>query len=349
MTMNRVRSIFMVAVIGLALVMATPLIGHRVVQGDGLNDLEGKVEIDGSSTVAPITIKAANRFADECPKVHIPVAVSGTGGGFKRFTRGDTDISNASRPIRNSELEQCRLNGVKFVELPIAYDGLTIVVNLDSNWIDCLTLDELRKIFGNEAPALRWSDVRADWPSVEIKIYAPGTDSGTFDYFKDVVAGNGALRDDMSVSEDDNQLVTAVAKTKGAIGFFGAAYFFANTDKLRCVPIVNPESGEPVSPNAISIANGSYAPFSRPLFVYVNARSARRPEVRLFINLYLQHATELAESVGYVGLPSDIYAAARHTFNNRPRPLTGTHFVRSEGKWHQASLTELYVQDNLVE
>lgn len=329
-------------------VMLALILAPSHASAQGLTDLQGKVEIDGSSTVAPITIEVANKFSSLCPRVNVPVAVSGTGGGFKRFTRGGTDISNASRPIRLSEVEQCRANDVRFVEIPIAYDGLTIVVNRDTSWVEELTVDELRMIFCHEQPARKWSDVRAEWPAKEIKIYAPGTDSGTFDYFKEVVARDGALRDDMSVSEDDNQLVTAVAKTRGAIGFFGAAYYFANVDKLKAVAIVNPQ-GKAILPTSDTIADGSYAPFSRPLFIYVNASAIRRPEVKLFVKFYLEHAAELATRVGYVGLPPELYEAAAKILNHRPRPLTGTHFLTAEGPVANASLPELYLSDQFFE
>ena len=252
------------------------LTGQLVAQD--LSKLEGTVEIDGSSTVAPITVEAADAFGETCPNVKIPVGVSGTGGGFKRFTKGGTDISDASRPIKFSEFEKCRENGVSFIELPVAYDGLTIVVNKENNWVDQLTVDQLKKIFRDDMKVQKWSDVQAGWPNTEIKIFAPGTDSGTFDYFKEVVVGKdkASIRDDMSVSEDDNNLVLGVANTKEAIGFFGAAYYFENTDKLKAVKIVNPK-GKAVLPSADTIESGEYAPFSRPLFIYVNSKSARRP------------------------------------------------------------------------
>lgn len=317
--------------------------------GEGLADLQGRVEVDGSSTVAPITIEVAHQFSHRCPEVTIPVAVSGTGGGFKRFTRGDTDISNASRSILESEMEACRLNHVKFVELPVAYDGLTVVVNRHTSWIDNLSLNELKRIFRDGSRVHTWNDVREGWPRIPIKLYIPGTDSGSFDYFKEVVGGDCALRDDMSVSEDDNQLVSAIARTKGALGFFGAAYFLTNTDKLQAVPIINPGTGAAVLPTKENIENGSYAPFSRPLFIYVNAASAKRPEVKLFVNFYLDHAAQLATSVGYVGLPDEVYEAGRTAFNHRPQPLTGTLFFGHGGQGHTHSFGELYTVGHQVE
>ena len=251
---------------------------------DRWKSLEGTVEIDGSSTVAPISIKAADMFGDVSPKVKVPVGVSGTGGGFKRFTIGETDISDASRPIKAKEFKKCVENGIEFVELPVAYDGLTIVVSKENTWVDQLTVDQLKMIFRDDIKARNWSDVKAGWPSEEIKIFSPGTDSGTFDYFKEVMVGKekASIRDDMSVSEDDNILVNGVANTKTAIGFFGAAYYFENADKLKAVKIVN-KAGKAVGPSPEAIESGSYNPFSRPLFIYVNAKSVKRPEVRAFV------------------------------------------------------------------
>ncbi len=316
-------------------------------QAQDLKSLQGKVEIDGSSTVAPISMEAADMFSDICPKVDVPVGVSGTGGGFKRFTKGDTDISDASRPIKASEMQQCKDNNIEFIELPVAYDGLTIAVNKQNNWVNELTVDQLKRIFRDDMKARTWKDVNAAWPNKEIKIFAPGTDSGTFDYFKEVVVGKdeASIRDDMSVSEDDNQLVLGIANTKDAIGFFGAAYYFENMDKLKAVKIVNPKTNQAVSPSPAAIESGEYAPFSRPLFIYVNAKAAKRPEVKVFVNHYLNHAAEMAEDVGYVGLPEDIYESAQEHFKNG---WTGTHFLDSAGEKVSGSLVDLYKKETLV-
>ena len=312
----------------------------------GLKNLEGKVEIDGSSTVAPISIKAAEMFGSVCPKVNVPVGVSGTGGGFKRFTIGETDISDASRPIKAKEFKKCIDNGVKFVELPVAYDGLTIAVNKENDWVDQLTVDQLKMIFRDDIKAMKWSDVKAGWPEEEIKIFAPGTDSGTFDYFKEVMVGKetASIRDDMSVSEDDNILVNGIANTKTAIGFFGAAYYFANLDKLKAVKIVN-KKGEAVGPSPESIESGSYNPFSRPLFIYVNAKSMKRPEVRAFVGHYLKNAADIADEVGYVGLPEKVSDAASKCFKRRK---TGTHFLDSNMEKRTGAVPEIYQQQNLT-
>ncbi len=317
------------------------------VQAQDLSKLRGSVVIDGSSTVAPISTEAASMFSEISPNVSVPVGVSGTGGGFKRFTKGETDISDASRPIKFSELEQCRENNVEFIEIPVAYDGLTIIISRENDFVDTLTVDQLKKIFRGDMMAKKWSDVDSSWPAEEIKIFAPGTDSGTFDYFKEVMVGDeeATIRGDMSVSEDDNHIVTGVANTKHAVGFLGAAYYFENTDKLKCVKIVNPETGTGVEPTAETIESGDYAPFSRPLFIYVNAKSARRPEVKVFVQHYLDNAADMAEAVGYVGLPDEIYEAASKHF---AEGITGTHFWTADGEKAKGSLTDLYTEKNIV-
>lgn len=320
--------------------------GQYSIAQDGIEKLQGNVEIDGSSTVAPMSMEAADMFSDVCPRVKVPVGVSGTGGGFKRFTKGETDVSDASRPIKQKEFAQCRENSVSFIELPVAYDGLTIIVGKDNDFVDQLTIDQLKKIFREDMKVTKWSQVKEGWPATEIQIFAPGTDSGTFDYFKEVVVGKeeASIRSDMSVSEDDSIIVTGVAQTKGAIGFLGAAYYFENTDKLKAVPIVNPE-GKAVLPSADTIESGEYAPFSRPLFIYVNAKSANRPEVKTFVDYYLENAAEIAETVGYVGLPDEITEAAADHFKRR---LVGTHFLTKEGEKREGSIVELYNADMLV-
>ena len=295
----------------------------------------------------PISEAAASRFIKQFPNVNVTVGVSGTGGGFERFTKGETDISDASRPIKDSEFAVAKTSGISFVELPVAYDGLTLVVHKENDWIDHLTLDEIKKIFTSEGNAKTWSQVRSGWPETEVKIFAPGTDSGTFDYFLEVVAGkNGSLRSDMSTSEDDNVLVTGVAGSPTAIGFFGVAYYEENKDKLKAVPVVNPESGDAVSPDPQTIENGTYAPFSRPLFIYVNTKSLGRPEVKRFVDFYLKNAPEMAKQTGYVALPEAVYASAvKHA---RARK-SGTHYITAEGEKRSGAVTEVYTEENLVD
>lgn len=311
--------------------------------------LLGNIEIDGSSTVYPISEAAASGFNKKYPNVKINVGVSGTGGGFKRFTKGETDISDASRPIKSEEFSAAKQAGVGFYELPVAYDGLTLVIHKSNNWVDHLTLEEIQKIFTTEGGAKTWAQVRSGWPNQPIQIFAPGTDSGTFDYFKEVVIGkgDGSLRSDMSTSEDDNVLVTGVSGSPNAIGFFGVAYYEENKDKLKSVPVVNPETGEPVSPTAATIEDGSYAPFSRPLFIYVNEKSFRRSEVRQFVAYYLQNAPALAKSTGYVALPAQVYREGmmRCRMQNKG---TGTHYLTDGLEKRSGSVTELYQAKHLV-
>jgi len=288
--------------------------------------------------VYPITEAVAEEFAAEQPRVRVTVGVSGTGGGFKRFGAGETDISDASRPIKSSELEQAQSNGIEFIEIPVAYDGLSIVVNKDNTFVDSLTVDELKKIFLDGGNVKTWKDVRASWPAVPVAIFSPGTDSGTFDYFKEVVAGKeGSIRGDMTVSEDDNVLVRGVAGDRGGIGFFGAAYYFENTDKLRAVPIDG--GAGPVSPTPETIESGEYAPFSRPLFIYVSKASLQRPEVKAFVDFYIDNAADMATEVGYVQLPSSVYAAARKAVESG---RTGTRYIDESGKAVHKPVTDLY-------
>lgn len=303
----------------------------------GQGNLTGAVRIDGSSTVYPITEAVAEEFADVAPRVRVTVGISGTGGGFKRFVLGETDVSDASRPIKPKEAEAAAANGIEYIEIPVAYDGLSIVVNNENYWVDSLTVDELKKIYLERGAAKLWSDVRPEWPSTPIRVYAPGTDSGTFDYFKEVVASGGeSIRADMSVSEDDNVLVTGVAGDPSAIGFFGCAYYFENKSRLKVVPIHNGK--EPVTPIAETIESGEYAPFSRPLFIYVNKKSADRPEVRAFIQFYLNNAARLSDEVGYVRLPQSVYEIAKRKFQNRE---IGTVYLK-DGKEVHGAVTKVY-------
>lgn len=305
--------------------------------------LEGTVEIDGSSTVYLISEAAAAAFRKEYPNVKVSVGKSGTGGGFKRFVTGETDISDASRPIKKDELELATKNGVEFLELPVAYDGLTIAVNKQNDWVDEITLDQIKKIFLSDDPAKTWKDVDPSWPDVEIKIYSPGADSGTYDYFKEVVAGKeGSLRDDMSLSEDDNNLVRGVDGDKGAIGYFGAAYYFADQERLKALKVVDPETGEAVGVEAATIKSGAYAPFSRPLFIYVNTDRMNQPQVEAFVAFYLEHAGQFAKEVQYVELPDAVYEAAQRHFDEMH---AGSHYYDESGADVHGTLEELFVTD----
>jgi phosphate transport system substrate-binding protein len=303
-----------------------------------LKSLKGAIRIDGSSTVYPITEAIAEEFRSVAPKVKVTVGLSGTGGGFKRFAVGEIDISDASRAIKKTEIEAAAKGKIEFIELPVAFDGLTIVVHPKNTWAKSMTLDEIKKIYLASSAAKSWKDVNPAWPDRPIKVYSPGTDSGTFDYFKEVVAGKeGKIRSDMSVSEDDNTLVTGVAGDENAIGFFGVAYYEENKDKLHSVAI---DGGKgPVSPTAETIENGSYAPFSRPLFIYVSKAATAKPEVKAFVDFYLTKAPEIVGEVGYVKLPDSVYEKAMRNFNAQ---RTGTQFSDEKGNAIAGAVTEVY-------
>ena len=323
------RFLGIVAVMGLAgLTPGTPA------QEPNYRSLRGTVKVDGSSTVYPITEAVAEEFKAAAPRVNVTVGISGTGGGFKRFAAGETDISDASRPIRQEEHAAAAENRVEYIEIPVAYDGLSIVVNPKNTWVDHLTLEEVKSIFREGTEVRTWRDVRPAWPDKPISIFSPGTDSGTFDYFKEVV---GSIRTDMSVAEDDNILVRGVAGDEAAIGFFGVAYYLENKDKLKIVPI---DAGKgAVGPTPETIENGTYAPFSRPLFIYVNKRAAERSEVRSFVQFYLEEGPDLVEEVGYVRLPSQVYERARANFVSG---RTGTQFMDASGTKVSGPVTEVY-------
>jgi len=309
-------------------------------------ELAGKIDIDGSSTVYPITEAAAAAFKKIYENVNITVGKSGTGGGMKRFDVGDTDISDASRPIKDKEFKACKDNNVSFIEIPIAYDGLTVVAHKDNDFLNELTVDQLKTIFLSDKAAKTWKDVNPAWPDDEIKIFAPGTDSGTFDYFKEVVAGSeGAIRPDMSTSENDDVLVNGVAGDVSAIGFFGAAYYFQNRDKLKALKIVNPETGKAVLPSDETIENGSYAPFSRPLFIYVNKNSFDKAQVEKFVEFYIAKAADFAREVGYVALPDAVYEKG---FENFLDENVGTHYLNDKMEKRSGPITEVYQLKNLT-
>ena len=269
--------------------------------------LTGTIEIDGSSIVYPITVAVAEEFRKIYPDVQVPVGISGTGGGLKRFTVGETSISNASRPIKDKEADAASENGIEFIELAIAYDGLSVVVNTANDWVDCLTTEELNKIWAPDSKLSNWSEVRDGFPNQAMRLYGPGTDSGTFDYFTDEINGEeGASRADYTPSEDDNVLVQGVSGDKGSLGYFGYAYYLPNADNLKLVAI---DGGTGcIFPDSTTINNGSYAPLSRPLFIYVNKSDLSRPYFREFVDYYLTNAAQYAEEVGYVALSDDMYA-----------------------------------------
>jgi phosphate transport system substrate-binding protein len=272
--------------------------------------LRGTVSLDGSSTVFPISEAVAEEFLAVQPRVRVTVGVSGTGGGFKKFLAGEIDINDASRPIKMKEVDKANEMDIGYIELPVAYDGLSVVVNKKNTWVDHLTVAELSKIWQPGSTVTNWSDVRAGWPEMKIRLYGPGTDSGTFDYFTETINGkSGASRPDYTANEDDNALVQGISGDEGSLGYFGYAYYAANQDKLKLVPI---DGGKgPIAPTQTTINNGTYAPLSRPIFIYVRPDALDRKEVRAFVDFYIDSAAMLASEVGYIPLPDAVYAGAK--------------------------------------
>ena len=283
------------------------------------------IKIDGSSTVYPITEAVAEEFQKaKRGTVKVTVGISGTGGGFKKFSRGETDISDASRPIVKKEMDVCKEAGIEYIELPVAYDGIAVMVNPKNNWVTSMTPEDLKKIWepAAERKVAKWNQVNPKWPDASIKLYGPGVDSGTFDYFTEAIVGKSrASRGDFTASEDDNVLVQGIATDRGALGFFGYAYYAENTDKLKLVPI---DGGKgPITPSEQTIMDGTYQPLSRPIFIYVNKKAAERPEVKEFVEFYLKNAPKLLKQVKYVPLPDRAYKLAEERF---ARKVTGTVF-----------------------
>ncbi len=326
--------------LALAATAASALALVAAAQPQDLKGVKGAVKIDGSSTVYPIAEAVAEEFSKKAPGVNVTVGMSGTGGGFKRFGAGETDIANASRPIKKGEADACKAKGIEFVELPVAFDGLTLVVNTGNTWAKQLTVDQVRKIFSADGAAKTWKDVDPAWPAETIKVYSPGTDSGTFDYFKEVTVGkDGKIRSDISVSEDDNVLVRGVEGDRNAIGFFGYAYYLENKAKLTALAIVNPKSKAAVLPSPATIEDGSYAPFSRPLFIYVSKASLEKPAVAAYANFAIDQGAELADEVGYVRLPAAMYGRARANLAARK---VGTQMIDADGTERHGALADLY-------
>src|ERR687896_1991177 len=278
------------------------------------------IQVDGSSTVFPVTEAVAEEFQKaKKGKMKVTVGISGTGGGFKKFCRGETDISDASRPILRQEMEACKGAGIDYIELPVAFDALTVIVNPKNDWAASMTVAELKKIWepGAQGKLTNWNQIRPNWPNAPLKLFGAGADSGTFDYFTEAIVGKAkSSRGDFTASEDDNVLVQGVANDRNALGFFGFAYYVENKDKLKAVPI-KPEEGKPaVSPSIETVNNGTYQPLSRPIFIYVNDKSAKKPEVKEFVEFYLKHGGELSKEVGYVNLPDKAYELALKNFQN---------------------------------
>lgn len=286
-----------------------------------VNSQGSVIKVDGSSTVFPITERAAEGF-QKSGGSNVTVGISGTGGGFKKFCAGEIDISNASRPILSKEMAACRAKGISYIELPVAFDALTVVVNKGNTWADNLTPAELKSIWGPESKINNWREVRSGFPNLPLKLYGPGADSGTFDYFTEAINGKSkASRKDFTASEDDNVLVQGVARDRGALGYFGYAYYEANKGRIKSVKING------VAPSRQTVESGQYKPLSRPIFIYVSSNSAKRPEVRRFVDYYMKNARTIVSAVRYVPFSQAAYTGILARFNaNR----TGTVFGGEE-------------------
>jgi phosphate transport system substrate-binding protein len=288
----------------------------------GGEQLSGTIHVDGSSTVFPITEAVAEEFKKQHQTVNVTVGVSGTGGGFQKFCRGETDISDASRPIKPTEIDTCAKAGIEYIELPIAYDGLAIAVNPRNSWATSITTEELKKMWAPEAQGkiTRWKQIRASWPDREIHLFGAGVDSGTYDYFTEAIVGKeGASRGDFTSSEDDNTLVQGIGGDELALGFMGLAYVEQNTSKLKLVGVDDgkPDNGAgPVEASVETVRNATYQPLSRPLFIYVARKAADRPEVQSFVEFYLKNPA-LTSEVGYIQLPDQICHLAQTHFGER--------------------------------
>lgn len=268
------------------------------------------VKLDGSSTVYPVSEAVAEEFqTSQKGKIKVTVGISGTGGGFKKFCRGETDISNASRPILAKEMEACAQAGIKYFELPVAFDALTVIVNPKNTWAKSLTVAQLKAMWEPAAQGkiTNWNQIDPSFPNKPLKLYGPGADSGTFDYFTEAVVGKAkSSRGDFTASEDDNVLVQGVSRDEGGLAYFGYAYFVENQKKLKGVAVVN-SKGKAIEPSMDTVLNGSYEPLARPIFIYVNEASMKKPEVKEFVEFYLKNASTLAKEVKYVPLPANAY------------------------------------------
>lgn len=288
------------------------------------------IRIDGSSTVYPITEAVAEDFQiAKRGAIRITVGISGTGGGFKKFCRDEIDIVNASRPIESIEMETCKKAGVQFIEMPIAFDALTVTVNPKNTWSETITVEELKKIWepAAQGKVTKWNQVNPAWPDKEIKLYGPGADSGTFDYFTEAIVGKTkSSRGDFTAAEDDNVLVQGVTNDMYALGYFGFAYYIENKNRVRAVAIDNGNGG--VIPSAETVENATYQPLSRPLFIYVKAKSTEKPEVKEFIQFFMNNAPELVDEVKFFPLPNEIYDLNIKHFNQK---RTGTAFLNETG------------------
>ncbi len=288
------------------------------------------IKVDGSSTVFPITEAMAEEFQNlKKGQIRVTVGISGTGGGFKKFCRGETDIQDASRPIQTKEMEECKKAGIKFYELPIAYDATVVVVNPKNNWINDITVADLKKMWEPEAQGkvTEWAQVNDKWPKEKLKLYGAGSDSGTFDYFTEAIVGKAkASRGDYSASENDNTLVTGIASDKFALGYLPLAYYEENKSKLKALGIFNPNTKSAVLPSKAAVENSTYAPLSRPIFIYVNEASYKKAEIKEFVEFYLSNAEKMVPQVKYVALPAKIYTMGKtHLQKNKLGTVFGGH------------------------
>ncbi len=280
-------------------------------------DLKGEIVIDGSSTVLPVTSAVAEEFMKVQPKVNVTVGRSGTGGGFKRFVRGETHISNASRPIMEDEIKQCQENGIEYLELSVCIDGLTVVVNKENDWCDKITVAQLKKLWEPDSTVTKWNELDPNWPDEKIVLFGADTDSGTFDYFTEVICGKSkASRSNYTPSSDDNTLVKGVAGEKYSLGYFGYAYYIENTETLKAVAVSpTDDPADAVAPTAETVESGAYTPLSRPLFIYANKAQLNRPEMAAFLKFYLEQGQELVNEVGYVPLNATVMAEMHSRLN----------------------------------
>ena len=307
----------------LRMILGGLLVG-AVLNGSGPTSIAAElIKVDGSSTVYPITEAVAEEYQKKSPGIRVTVGISGTGGGFKKFCGGETDISDASRPIKPSEVDLCKENRIKYVELPVAYDGLAVMINPQNTWATSMTVKELKKLWEPQAQGKikKWNQIRTEWPDKEIHLFGPGVDSGTYDYFTEAIVGKEhSSRGDFTASEDDNVLVQGIATDPLALGFFGMAYYEHNKDKLKLVGIDDEkaENGNgPVPATYENVVNGTYQPLARPIFIYVSKKATERPEIREFVKFYLNAARPLVKEVGYVALPDKVYDLALQRFDKQ--------------------------------
>jgi len=309
--------------------------------------VDGTIAIDGSSTVYPISEAVGEEFQKSNPGVRVTIGIAGSGGGFKRFCAGELDISDASRPIKEPEVQACKAKGIEYIELPIAYDGLAVMVNKANTAVDCMTVAELKTLWEPEAQGkvTKWSQVRAGLPDKEVHLFGPGVDSGTYDYFTEAVVGKShSSRGDYQSSEDDNVLVQGIANDPAALGFFGLAYYEENADKLKLIGIDDgkPDNGAGcIEPSAETVEKGTYQPLSRPLFIYVKKSVAGTPMVQAFVKFYLQNAAKLVKEVGYIPFPAEAYAMVQHRFD---AGTTGSLF--GQGSQVGMTITQLLAKES---